>query len=66
MNKYFNVGVNLIEDNINKIKEQLLKYTYDKNAQYILENIKIDSDFFIALNKEYKKGINFKEFVSNE
>lgn len=66
MNKYFNVGINLIEDNLKKIKSQLLEYTSEENAKYILENIKIDSDFYISLNKEYKKGIDFKEFVLNQ
>ena len=39
MNKYFNVGINLIEDNLKKIKSQLLEYTSEENANYCYQYI---------------------------
>lgn len=66
MNKYFELGINVVEDNLKVIKSKLLQYTDIEKAEYILDNIKLDSDFYIALNKEYKQGNNFENFVSSE
>ena len=66
MNKYFEVGINVVEDNLRTIKSKLLQNTSKENAQYILDNIKLDSDFYIALNKEYEEGNNFKDLAKKE
>lgn len=66
MNKYFDIAMKVVNESKKNIREALTEQTSEENIDFILNKVKLDSDLYISLNKEYKKGRNIEEFVKEE